>query len=152
MTTDIALYMVKRPIVVLLLVWFVLYIVRISLFSMKYWFKTKWTVSAFTSCHKERQFSVASVSLGRDLRQGKPAMNAVVPWQCNYSLISNKESKLVDVASWTRWTTWIIVSSLLVLSLVTLCYLNKKLWLRLWHDVLRKYNMMIHRRHCNNPV
>jgi len=94
MTTDIALYMVKRPIVVLLLVWFVLYIVRISLFSMKYWFKTKWTVSAFTSCHKERQFSVASVSLRRDLRQGKPAMNAVVPWQCNYSLISNKRKQI----------------------------------------------------------
>ena len=94
MTTDIALYMVKRPIVVLLLVWFVLYIVRISLFSMKYWFKTKWTVSAFTSCHKERQVSVASVSLGRDLRQGKPAMNAVVPWQCNYSLISNKRKQI----------------------------------------------------------
>ena len=79
MTIDIVLYMVKRPIVLLLLVWFVLYVVKISLFSMKCWFKTKGTVIAFTSCHKERQFSVASVSLRRDLRQGKSAVNAVVP-------------------------------------------------------------------------
>ena len=41
MTIDMVPYMVKRPIVVLLLLGFVLYIVRISLFSMKCWFKAK---------------------------------------------------------------------------------------------------------------
>ena len=38
MTTDVVPYMVKRPIVVLLLVCFALYIVRISLFGMRCWF------------------------------------------------------------------------------------------------------------------
>ena len=41
MTTGMVPYMVKRPIVVLLLLCFVLYIVRISLLSMKCWFKAK---------------------------------------------------------------------------------------------------------------
>ena len=41
MTTDMVPYMGKGPIVVLLLLCFVLYIVRISLSSMKCWFKAK---------------------------------------------------------------------------------------------------------------
>jgi len=68
----------------------------------------------FMSFHKGlklRQYRVASVSLQGDLRQGEPAMDVVVPWNCNYSPISNKKkTKLVDVASWMSWTTWIWLS------------------------------------------
>ena len=51
----------------------------------------------FMSCHKgpkRRQFQVASVSLGGDLRQGELTMDVVVPWNCNYSPISNKRRQI----------------------------------------------------------
>ena len=103
MTTYLVPYMVKRPIVVLLLLCFVLYIVRISLFSMKCWFKAKVThvsKEPYMLLHdviKKGNFQL-QVSLREEIwGKGKPAMDAVVPWQCNYSLISNKNK-----ANW--WT------------------------------------------------
>ena len=85
MTTGMVPYMVKRPIVVLLLLCFVLYIVRISLFSMKCWFKAK-----VSHVSKEPHMLLHAVikkgifHLQVSLREevggkGKPAMDAVVP-------------------------------------------------------------------------
>ena len=85
MTTDMVPYTGKGPIVVLLLICFVLYIVRISLFSMKCWFKSKIPhVSKELRMLLHAVFEKGNFHLQVSLREevggkSKPAMDAVVP-------------------------------------------------------------------------